>query len=667
MPKKSKFTASLLLLTFLAVSCLFGGQQSTPAGTAGVPAGSEQPDAEVLLRDAQNAFNRGDYNGAIRNYEQVVALRPSWAEVLSNLGVAYHFAGRPRDAVTTLTVALKLKPDMAPANLILGYDYVKLGEPSKAIGPLHSVLEKDPQNRDALFALASAHLGMQEYDQAVQAYRREVAARPGDADAWYGIGLSFEQLAEDTSRRLNETGAASPYNQRLLGEMLLEQEAGIDAEEAFLRAIASTPATESEGLEAGVGFARLRLGEMGGAAEQFAAELRHHPGSLDGKLGMAAVALERQDWPSAAQSLCAVAARDMGYFQTRLDFLFASLKDSTAAAAAEALPGMAKPANCGAAMDLLLGSLTSPQSQGPADRAFEAIERSRPGRPLARSVEEAQRAEQAGRYSDCALLLEPFQVETPKEVLLGARCSTLSGLFFKALEAARSVVKVDPQNLEGLYWQAQAARKLAQASFQRAVILNPDSWQGQVLLGDLFRQRKKWDAAISYYHEAAHLKPDSPGPPLGLAIIYWQTGRNPQGEAALKRALEVDPDNHMANFILGDIYIRERRFDDAIPYLEKHLARPPGFLEAHGDLGKAYAALGRNKEAIAELLIASPTDRSGELHFQLSTLYRKEGEVELARKALEESEKLRSRDREDQQRRLERAVGAVESAAPNKP
>jgi tetratricopeptide (TPR) repeat protein len=667
MPLALKLGFHGVLLTFIVWPHTVAAplQSAKPESRAAPP---DQTKADVLLRDAQNAFAQRDYAAAIRNYQQLVALRPDSAEALSNLGVAYHFAGWPRDAVATLQKALKINPGMVPSNLLLGIDLVRLGRSHEALLPLETALKKDPANRDGLFALASAHFALQEFDEAARAYQRAVAVRPADSDAWYGMGLCFEHVAERTTRQLAESPGASAYYQRLMGEYLVEQGAGIDAEEAFRRALAATPPEEREGLYAGLGFAQLRLGEISGASEQFEKELRLHPTSLRGKLGTAAVAREQKDWGKAAQGLCAVAATDMGFFRIHLNDFLSALRESTSAEALSNLGSVSRPADCSAAMDLVLKEMTFPASVAVPEHAFTALtaKSGAPGAPT-REVEAARRASEGGQYSECSRLLDPYHLGDAREALLAAQCDTLSGRFFAAFEAAQEITKTEPRNSRALYWQAESARKLAQAAFERAVNLNPNSWQGHVLLGDLFRQRKKWDVAISHYQEAVRLKPESPGPLLGLATIYWQTGRNSQGEEALTKALTMDPDNHMANFVLGDIYIRERRFEDAIPYLQKHLSRPPGFLEAHGDLGKAYAALGRDQEAIAELLIASPTDRFGELHFQLHTLYKKQGRLELARQALGESERLRSLERETQRHRLERVSGASDTANPARP
>jgi tetratricopeptide (TPR) repeat protein len=368
------------------------------------------------------------------------------------------------------------------------------------------------------------------------------------------------------------------------------------------------------------------------------------------------VALEQQNWPKAIARLCEINAADSGFFRSRLGFFITLLSEQTAAEAVNGLAAGTMAPGCPAAIELVRNEISSAQPTANFADEFQVSTSSKPPERLSDSqvAAAARRASDAGKFTECARILQPFKLSITPEVLLRTHCQANSGRYLMALDAVKDLVKDEPKNPEALYWQAEAARKLAQAAMQRAVSLNPESWQGQVLLGDLFRQRKKWDLAISHYQSAARLKPDSPGPLIGLATVDWRLGENAQAETSLKQALQIAPDNSVANFELGDVYVRMRRFEDAVPYLEKSLAQAGGNLAAHGDLGKAFAALGKNEEAIAELTRALPTDENGELHYQLYVLYRKAGQPDLAQQALAKSEELRAHVREDVKRRLDR-------------
>jgi tetratricopeptide (TPR) repeat protein len=306
---------------------------------------------------------------------------------------------------------------------------------------------------------------------------------------------------------------------------------------------------------------------------------------------------------------------------------------------------------------LLRSELTSPQSTVQLRGAFEVLGTAPATEPLLSrgNVAAAQAANEAGRYTECVEALRGSLATARDNTLLLARCACLSGRFFAAFEAAQSALGREPQNLAAHYWQAEATRKLAQAAFQRAMNLSPNSWQGHLLLGDIYRQHKKWDLAIFHYQATTRLKPTSPGPLLGLGAVYWETGQNSEAETVLRKALGVEPDNPFANFVLGDIYVRLHRFEEAGPFLEKSLARNPDQLAAHADLGRAYASVDRNEEAIAELKRALPTDRYGNIHYQLYVLYKKHGQTNLAQEALAESERLRTLELERHEERIGRA------------
>ena len=175
------------------------------------------------------------------------------------------------------------------------------------------------KNRDALLALASAFFGLHQYDKAGEVYARELRLNATDSEAWYGAGLTFEQVAEGAARKLAELGKGSAYNQRLMGEYLIENDAGIEAEEALRRAL-TLGAKDGEGLHAALGFALLRLEEPSKARDEFRSELRLHPGNLDGKLGLAAVEMQQRHIEDGFAHLCGILQVDEGYLQARASF-----------------------------------------------------------------------------------------------------------------------------------------------------------------------------------------------------------------------------------------------------------------------------------------------------------------------------------------------------------
>jgi tetratricopeptide (TPR) repeat protein len=629
-------------------------------GLFGFPGGASQVQEKVeqLFQQAQTYIAKGQYDAAADQYRAALALEPRSPQALSNLGVCLYLGGHLQRAVEPLQNALRIDPTQLSANLILGLDYVKLGEPEKALPFFQRVLQQDSKNRDAFLGLASAFLGMHQYDKAGEIYARELRIYATDFEGWYSAGLAFEQVAEEAARKLAEQGKDSSYSQRLVGEYLTEIGSGIEAEETIRRAL-SFSEKDGEGLHAALGFALMRLEEPSNALKEFQIETRLHPGNLDGRLGLAAAEMQQKHFADGIAQLCGIRQTDESYLNAHTSFFVTFLGQNIESDMSKSASEMPPSANCQKAVARLKGELDSPGSAFDPEVAFSqhgsvpAGSASSDKLKIARALQESK----AGRYSDCTRDLQGVALSTPEEGLHLARCACLSGRYLASLEASGRVIKENSQNPESYYWRAASARSLAKAAFQRAMSLNPSSWQGQLLLGDIYRQRKDWEAAITHYKRAAQLKPTSAAAYLGLGTLSWENGWFDKAKVPLAKVLELDPENAQANLELGDIAVRAHRFEEALPLLQKSLAHNTHrSLLAHADLGKTYAELGRVDDAIAELSQASPMDRSGEIHFQLYKLYQKQGQSEFAQKALAESERLRQQEAQDIQHHLGRAT-----------
>jgi folate-binding protein YgfZ len=64
-----------------------------------------------------------------------------------------------------------------------------------------------------------------------------------------------------------------------------------------------------------------------------------------------------------------------------------------------------------------------------------------------------------------------------------------------------------------------------------------------------------------------------------------------------RRVLEMDPDDVIANFGLGKIYLDLKRYEEAVPCFRKAIAAQPDYSMALSHLGTALTKLGRSEEA----------------------------------------------------------------------
>src|SRR5205823_12868001 len=213
-----------------------------------------------------------------------------------------------------------------------------------------------------------------------------------------------------------------------------------------------------------------------------------------------AVAMEQRDFSSGFRELCSVHSTNSEYVLAHLDFFVASLTEEAQSKAAESIKNSIENSGCATVAKLFSDEVTSPQSLPGSDGAFADL-LTTPHKVATRNLGGDAKAAPASQGHDvqCPQKVEEESTPTSEELRRCARSAFLSGRFLVAFEAARALLIRNPQSAAATYWHAEAARDLARAAFQRAVRLNPDSWQGNVLLGDLYRQRKKWELAISHY------------------------------------------------------------------------------------------------------------------------------------------------------------------------
>ena len=93
--KKCLFLAIVLACTICALAVAAGAQTRSDA-------------VEDAFARATQLHQSGDFEGAIRGYQSILAQHPERVDVRSNLGAAYSRLGRYEEAIAQYQQALKL-------------------------------------------------------------------------------------------------------------------------------------------------------------------------------------------------------------------------------------------------------------------------------------------------------------------------------------------------------------------------------------------------------------------------------------------------------------------------------------------------------------------------------------------------------------------------------
>ena len=138
------------------------------------------------------------------------------------------------------------------------------------------------------------------------------------------------------------------------------------------------------------------------------------------------------------------------------------------------------------------------------------------------------------------------------------------------------------------------------------------------------------DGAVDAWRKA--LAAGGPGWPYAaearynIALCYAAIPRNPWAIAELEKAVEAKPDFYNAHFMLANLYIAERRYDDATRALAACARLKENDPALFYSLGASYLNAGKYAEAVGALTTALALDpRHADAAAALETAYRNWG------------------------------------------
>jgi tetratricopeptide (TPR) repeat protein len=272
------------------------------------------------------------------------------------------------------------------------------------------------------------------------------------------------------------------------------------------------------------------------------------------------------------------------------------------------------------------------------------------------SHESAEKMYAAGRYGECAAALkESLFRRSESERLLLSACAYYAGDYALASNASEALGSSHP--LGELYWSIKANQALALQSLAHFEQMAPNSVPSHVLLGDMYRQRQRYDDALAQYKMALEISPTDHAALLGLAYAYFGDANIDATIATAGTALAANPSDPELNVLMGEALVARHDFAGAEPYLQKGLAAKPQMLpQVHAMLGTVYAETGRTEDAIAQLEMGRPADGDGSVHYKLARMYRKAGDLKKAEAAMQQVKLL-------EQQRQKGAVTALEDSS----
>jgi tetratricopeptide (TPR) repeat protein len=221
------------------------------------------PRAEVVLRAAQRQHPEDfwinftlaetleemqppDWDGAIRFYTAALAVRPSHAAPVYNLGHALKAKGRLDEAVCEYRAAIELDPKYALPHNGLGVALRLKGQPDEAIREFHKAIALDPKFASPHNGLGNILQAQGQRDEAIREYRIGIELDPNDAAAHNNLGIVLKAAGqlEEAAREFHKAIELDPkiaHPHAVLARTLFQLGRFAEAREAGRRSLELLP------------------------------------------------------------------------------------------------------------------------------------------------------------------------------------------------------------------------------------------------------------------------------------------------------------------------------------------------------------------------------------------------------------------------------------------
>ena len=177
--------------------------------------------AETLFDQGRDALFNGQYDQAVKLLSEAVAADETKTNYRLHLARAYQYAGKDKEAETTLDEILKIAPDHVEAGQALGAIYTKAKRWKDLVGVLEPLL-KYRHDYPTYHMLAEAQYNLGEHEKARKHYEEAVKLNPQSATDHYQLGNiylagNFFALAAESYQAASRLGIDSPVLHYKLG------------------------------------------------------------------------------------------------------------------------------------------------------------------------------------------------------------------------------------------------------------------------------------------------------------------------------------------------------------------------------------------------------------------------------------------------------------------
>lgn len=584
------------------------------------------------------------YQEAIIEYRGALQANPKLGDARLRLGDAYIAVGDPRNALREYVRAADLLPDSVDAHLKAGRLLLMARQFEDAKAHAERAIALDRKNVDAQILRGNALAGLKDFDAAMAEFQDAIALDPAQTTAYSNLGVlqlakGNKEEAEATFKRAVDAAPQSLAARFALANFYAAAGNVADAENTLKAALQLDPINVDANRALGLFY--LQSGRIADAEPFFSAVANYAKSDL-GSLALAdyyTIAKRPDDarrvlhelaakdtvYATASVRLAALDAaegrrtqalallrevlqkhpKDMAALLMSARLYFADGKRGEARQAAAAV--IANDAGSSSAIQAYLLSGQIETASDRSDLAIKAYEQvlKLEAKPLAADIALARiylsrgDASKAMTYAQQALTIQPNLPEAQSTLI---RAEIMSGDLTRAKQDLDDLQKRFPntvgvEKLSAIVQLASKQPEAARASYARALKASPGDLE--VLAGLIQVDLLTGHAKDAVARIDDHLKQAQPT--VGLLILAARAnaaaGDLDRVESLLRKAIEVDPDRLQAYTLLGSLYARQNRLEEAKISFRDVLSRDPKSVGAATMIGMLLESQNRVPEA----------------------------------------------------------------------
>jgi arylsulfatase A-like enzyme/Flp pilus assembly protein TadD len=193
-----------------------------------------------------------------------------------------------------------------------------------------------------------------------------------------------------------------------------------------------------------------------------------------------------------------------------------------------------------------------------------------------------------------------------------------------------------PRAKIGIFNELSRAREMglegdaaeAIAAIRRIIAEDPEITDAYFSLGNIHFRLRDYEAAIAAFRQALERKPDDSFTVINIANSYLAMGRFAEAETFVLDYLASGFSDSQLYFLLGNMNFLQKKYDAAIPYLERCLSLNSESASSHNTLAAIYIVKDDLDRAQAHLDAARRLNpRLSSLSFNQAQLFEKRGDL----------------------------------------